>query len=249
MGLIHHFFALALALSAPLSQAQRFKRLDTLLGACHMYTETFDTCMQDVFNDLRVFFKNGIPEFNIKPFDPHKAAYVEQRRGDLHGIGGYDLILKNVSEFGWSNSKVTKFKSDLDNNQIEYSQFFPEKSLEGTYEFSGKLMGAAVENAGIWNLTLYNYSQTTTVRRLGGPGSILKVHVEVDKIGGMTLHISDFFGSRAVHLNNIADTVINSMWKAGLPFLKPLINELVSTAFTDIFNESFRYFPISNFVK
>lgn len=46
-----------------------------------------------------------------------------------------------------------------------------------------------------------------------------------------------------------ADFLINNVWQPGFPFLKPLINDLVSTAFTDIFNESFRYFPIDNFIK
>lgn len=95
----------------------------------------------------------------------------------------------------------------------------------------------------------FHLSQTTTVRRLGGPGSLLKVHVEVDHIGGMSLHISNLFGPNKNVLNKIMDTLINTTWKLGLPFIQPLINDLVSTAFTDIFNESFRYFPIENFIS
>lgn len=88
-------------------------------------------------------------------------------------------------------------------------------------------------------------SQTTSVRRVGAPGSLLKVHVEVDRIGGMELHIGELLGQP---LNQLADGVINSMWQLGLPFVRPMINELVSTAFTDIFNESFRHFPLENFL-
>lgn len=94
-----------------------------------------------------------------------------------------------------------------------------------------------------------SFSQTTSVRRVNGPGSLLKVHVEVDHIGGMTLHISNFFGPNKILLNNLMDFLINSTWKLGLPFIKPLINDLVSTAFTDIFNESFRYFPFEKFIS
>lgn len=46
-----------------------------------------------------------------------------------------------------------------------------------------------------------------------------------------------------------ADLLITYMWQTGFPFAKPLINDLVSTAFTDIFNESFRYFPVDDFIK
>lgn len=46
----------------------------------------------------------------------------------------------------------------------------------------------------------------------------------------------------------IADFFINNMWQLGFPFIKPLINDLVSTAFTDIFNESFRHLDLDNFI-
>lgn len=84
------------------------------------------------------------------------------------------------------------------------------------------------------------------MRRIGEPGSLIKVHVEVDRIGGMELHIENLLKGQP--LNQLADGVINSMWQLGLPFIKPMINELVSSAFTDIFNESFRHFPLEKFL-
>lgn len=39
------------------------------------------------------------------------------------------------------------------------------------------------------------------------------------------------------------------MWQPSFPFIKPLINDLVSVAFTDIFNESFRYFPLDQVIR
>ncbi|XP_055384447.1 uncharacterized protein LOC129614084 [Condylostylus longicornis] len=229
-------------------QSERTAQLANLLGRCRLRSETFNSCMKNVFNDLRIFFPTGIPEYNIKPFDPHKCSFVQARRGDRNGFGGFILILRNVSEYGWTNSKVTKFRMNEDQNKFVYSQYFPDKGLDGYFEFNGKMFGRSMKNYGVWNLSLSDYSQTTTIRRLGGPGSILKVNVVVDRIGGMELHISNFFGRERDGLNNFADTVINSMWQLGLPFIKPLINELVSTAFTDIFNESFRYFPVQDFM-
>lgn len=52
----------------------------------------------------------GIPELKIAPFDPHRAPYIEQRRGISNGFGGYRLILTDVSEYEWSNSIITKYK-------------------------------------------------------------------------------------------------------------------------------------------
>lgn len=60
----------------------------------------------------------------------------------------------------------------------------------------------------------------------------------------MNLHnkITHFFAEK------IGDFFINNMWQVGFPIVKPLINDLVSTAFTDIFNESFRYLQLDNFI-
>lgn len=67
-----------------------------IFGDCRYGKASFDNCIKKAFNNLRPFFKSGIPELNIKPFDPHQAAYVEQRRGDSRGLGGYRLLLTNV---------------------------------------------------------------------------------------------------------------------------------------------------------
>lgn len=40
--------------------------------------------------------------------------------------------------------------------------------------------------------------QTTSVTRVGGPGGLLKVRVEIDKIGDLKLKISDLFGGRKI---------------------------------------------------
>lgn len=73
--------------------------------------------------------------------------------------------------------------------------------------------------------------------------------MEVDRIGGMKMHVGDVLAPGRARLDNVSDGVINSAWPLGLPFIKPIINELVSTAFTDIFNESFRYFPLTRFIR
>lgn len=195
------------------------------------------------------YFASGVSAYNIKPFDPHRSPFVELRRGDQNSFGGFKLILRNISEYGWSHSEVTKYRTDHANQRIIYVQYFPEKSLDGWYEFSGKILGTPIKRSGYWNMTLYDYSQTTSVRRLGAPGALLKVHVEIDRIGGLKMHIANALAEGRERLDNFADGVINSMWPIGFPVIKPLINELVSTAFTDIFNESFRNFPITKFLS
>lgn len=39
------------------------------------------------------------------------------------------------------------------------------------------------------------------------------------------------------------DWIINRAWQPGFVILSPFINELVSTAFTEIFNKDFENFP------
>jgi len=232
-----------------LSSCSQASELSTIFESCHKSSPEFDSCIKNGFNELKPLFKSGIAAYNISPFDPHHAGYVEQRRGLPNGlVGGYRLLLSDVSEFGWTNSLVTKYKTDWENNKFIYSQDFPEKSLTGLYDFKASILGRNIHTKGAWNMTLYDYAQTTSVTRIGGPGGLLKVRVEIDKLGDLKMKISDLFNGRK-GIEQTADFLINNMWRPGFPFLKPLINDLVSTAFTDIFNESFRYFPVDDFIK
>lgn len=72
----------------------------------------------------------------------------------------------------------------------------------------GTVLGSKMANRGIWNLTLYDLVQTTTVTRKPARsvnGSLtyntpLKVNVDVQRIGNMDLHISNLLGGRAVFM-------------------------------------------------
>ncbi|KAJ4447901.1 hypothetical protein ANN_09910, partial [Periplaneta americana] len=214
---------------------------------CKMGSDDFDNCVKNTLNSLQKYFPTGLPQYNVGSFDPFFASEVNQKRGGPNM--NYRLKLKNVYEMGWSKSHVTKFRSDPRNYMVKYSQFFPEKFLEGDYEIEGRVFDYPLNNKGRFNITLYNYTQTTTaVRRphvrngresTTGP---VKVKIEQDGIGDMKLHISNLLRGRSV-MENILDGIINVSWRPFLPMVKPLIDDLVSTAFTDIFNKNFQNFP------
>jgi hypothetical protein len=67
-------------------------------------------------NAIRPYFKTGLPKYNVAPFDPFFAGEISARRG-LPNLG-FAITLKNVTESGWSASKVTKFVSDLKNHKV-----------------------------------------------------------------------------------------------------------------------------------
>lgn len=78
-----------------------------------------------------------------------------------------------------------------------------------------------------------------TVKRVAGPGSALKVRLVIDRVGDVRLRLSD----------PIADLLVRSVFTAIFPLIKPLGDDLISTAFTDIFNESFRNLDVDEFVR
>lgn len=49
-------------------------------------------------------------------------------------------------------------RTDAANNKIIYSQDFPEKSLDGEYEFKALMFGSTFITKGVWNMTLYDYA-------------------------------------------------------------------------------------------
>jgi ABC-type glycerol-3-phosphate transport system permease component len=44
---------------------------------------------------------------------------------------------------------------------------------------------------------------------------------------------------------NVLDRIINASWRVGLPVVKPLINDLVASAFTKIWNDAFNNFDFN----
>lgn len=53
-------------------------------------------------------YNKGVPELGIPPFDPFFATEVRQSRGA--GALGYKLTIYNVTESGWRQSEIRKFK-------------------------------------------------------------------------------------------------------------------------------------------
>ncbi|XP_011498698.1 PREDICTED: uncharacterized protein LOC105362870 [Ceratosolen solmsi marchali] len=211
---------------------------------CRVEAAGFDGCVREALNAIRPYFKTGLPKYNVAPFDPFFANEISARRG-LPKLG-FTITLRNVTESGWSASKVTKFVSDLKNYKVVYTQSFPEKYLSGDYEFNGAVLGTNVNNKGKFTLSLFDLMQTTTITR--EPGMKIKVRVEVETIRDLKLHISNLLHGREV-LEGILDRIINGAWQPGFTFTKPLINELVSTAFTEIFDKAFRNFPFEKIIR
>lgn len=44
---------------------------------------------------------------------------------------------------------------------------------------------------------------------------------------------------------NVLDRIINASWRVGLPVVRPLINDLVASAFTKIWNDAFNNFDFN----
>ncbi|XP_012219389.1 uncharacterized protein Jhbp16 [Linepithema humile] len=211
---------------------------------CHPNMLGFDVCIREGLNAIRPYFKTGLPKYNVPPFDPFFAKEITATRGVTNF--GFTLILRNVTETGWSNSKVTKFTSDLKNNKVVYTQSFPEKALTGNYEFKGALFSSSIANKGRFTLTLYDLIQTTTVTKV--PGQKVRAQMDVQIIRDLKLHITNLVFGRE-YIENMLDRIINSAWQPGFVITRRLINELVSTAFTEIFDKAFRNFPFEQIFK
>ncbi|XP_017777245.1 PREDICTED: uncharacterized protein LOC108563157 [Nicrophorus vespilloides] len=221
---------------------------------CHRSDPRFDSCLRDAINSVRPYFKTGLPQYGVRPFDPFHADEVVQTRG---GPGfNYKLTLRNVTEAGWTSSQIMRFKSDFNNNFIEFSHFFPDKKLTGSFEFDAEMFGRKIRNSGNWNLVLYDYTQNMMVTRkprmsmYGEPifDTPCKVNVDVRSCRHMELHVSHLLGGRPL-MENIADRLINAAWPPGFYLLRPLIGDLVSTAFTKIFNDNFMNFPFDELIN
>jgi hypothetical protein len=80
------------------------------------------------------------------------------------------------------------------------------------------------------------------------PRQKIRAQMDVQNINDLELHIGNLlFGKE--YLEDILDKIINSTWQSGFVITRNLINELVSTAFTEIFDNAFHNFPFEKIFK
>ncbi|KAJ8921738.1 hypothetical protein NQ315_010648 [Exocentrus adspersus] len=182
---------------------------------------------KDVYN-----YHAGLPDYGIHSFDPFFASEIPQKRS--LPFFNYKLLLKNVTESGWTASQVTKFKTDFTKHSVQITQFFPDKKLNGWYEIEGTFLGQKFKNEGSWKLSLFDYIQTLTVSRKPVKDSDgyetenpqIKVKCNIQSCKKLELHIGHLAGGLSI-VENILDRIINSAWQPGFVVLSPLINDLI----------------------
>lgn len=226
------------------SQDIQSAKLKDFFVNCHPGDQDFDECVRNGINSAKFLMPYGAPEYNLPPFDPFYAKEVLHKRSGP--VMQYKIKLTNLVESGWKISTVTRFKSDLANQKITYEQTFPEKIVAGDYEFEGSVTPMRIQNKGSFNLTLYDYNQTTTVtwRRLENEinGVSLTVRIVNSGVRDMKIYVSNLLRGNTL-LEGIMGNLINRTWRPFFPFFKPAIDDMVSSAFTLIFNRAFGNFP------
>lgn len=97
----------------------------------------------------------------------------------------------------------------MSKSQIAITQYFPDKRLNGLYQIEGTLLGNKFHNEGPWDLALFGYVQTLTIRRdpqksgflVGNPSINVKCNLQSCK--NLKLHIGNLAKGRNVIGKNI----------------------------------------------
>ena len=90
-----------------MTSLRRFELAHLLAFYCFRFPRTAHCTIWPTFRAIREFLLVS----RARMISTVVSLQVEQRRGLTFGTGGgYRLLLSNVYEYGWSNSKVTKFR-------------------------------------------------------------------------------------------------------------------------------------------
>ena len=89
---------------------------------CHPTVSDFDECIQYALNEIRPYFKTGVPKFGAHiPFEPFFIKKARTSRGTPNF--GFVITMTDIEEVGWDLSKVIKFTSDLKNYKVKMNTF------------------------------------------------------------------------------------------------------------------------------
>lgn len=95
-----------------------FSFLEDHFKDCHPNVSNFDQCIQRALNEIRPYFKTGVPKYGAHiPFEPFFIKKARTSQGIPNF--GFVITMNNVEEVGWDLSKVTKFTSDLKNYKVK----------------------------------------------------------------------------------------------------------------------------------
>ncbi|XP_067014150.2 circadian clock-controlled protein daywake [Anabrus simplex] len=131
------------------------------LELCSRKDPAVDECLTSTLQRILPKFMEGVPEFDLEPFDPMVVPemLVEYRQGDVNG----KMLVKNTRVYGLEGIQVTDVRATLNDSktfELLIDVRFPVLFLEGDYKAQGKIVVFPINGKGVYNISMIDVTAT-----------------------------------------------------------------------------------------
>ncbi|KAG5682136.1 hypothetical protein PVAND_011510 [Polypedilum vanderplanki] len=216
------------------------------LKHCNVIQPNEGNCFKEMLVGILPLVKKGVPELDIKPFEPLNLGAFEVNRSEDQFIT-LNGNLSEIKVYGASNASVLAAHLDINKKIMQFSLEIPKLRLNSSYNLKGGILLLPVVGSGNVNILLKNIKTTIlgkiSIKKLPEEAihiDEMKVRFSVEK---MRMHFGNLFNGNR-ELSASFHMFLNQNSNEILNILKEALQHELAHIFIKIWNSVFNKFPI-----
>jgi len=216
-------------------------------------TQTLDTCLAKILEDLRSLMPTGIPELNLRPTEPLKIENIQFKTRPGIGVQ-IDSEFSNVIVRHLSNFITNRISADLEKRTLFISMTVPIVKIRGNYRVDGNVFVFQISGNGPFQATLSGVTGvgSAAIEPVGPPGnkvlSIKRTNIDFD-IASAQVQLDNLFDGRAPAVAKTVNDFINQNSGLIINEVKPQIRDQVTNLVQSVMNDAFSQLPADDFLE
>lgn len=216
-------------------------------------TQTLDTCLAKILEDLRSLMPTGIPELGLRPTEPLKIENIQFKTRPGIGVQ-IDSEFSNVIVRHLSNFITNRISADLEKRTLFISLTVPIVKIRGNYRVDGNVFVFQISGNGPFQATLSGVTGvgSAAIEPVGPPGnkvlSIKRTNIDFD-IASAQVQLDNLFDGRAPAVAKTVNDFINQNSGLIINEVKPQIREQVTVLVQSVMNDAFSQLPADDFLE
>ncbi|XP_070493310.1 circadian clock-controlled protein daywake-like [Chironomus tepperi] len=207
-----------------------------------------NNCFRDLLQSIVAKVIKGIPEVDIKPFDPLSLNEIKVHRtaGQIITLeGGFD----NVKVYGLTNTSIPQAYFNMQKKLMNFKMEIPKIRLSSSYRLKGNILLLPIVGNGNINILLKNVKTTIytkfSLKNLPEEAinfEVMRVVLDIEKL---RIHLDNLFnGNKELEASFLM--LLNQNSKEIFAELRTDLQYELAKIFIEIWNDVFNKIPLKH---
>ncbi|XP_044268729.1 putative beta-carotene-binding protein [Tribolium madens] len=203
------------------------RKIPSYVSLCHREDPKLEQCFINAVEQIRPYFREGVPDLFIPPMDPLVIPQAGLNSGD-----NFKASFKNIQIYYADEFKIDHLKVDLNKVHIDLIVSFPRLRIKSTYNIDGRILILTLKGQGPADGNFTNVGAKLTVdgERYFKKGKefIAITDKKLDlSLGKPVFYFDNFFRDNP-ELNEQTNKIINENIVDILDELRPVVDQTVT---------------------